>query len=116
MNQLVVVLITAVLAAPAIAQQGNTSSLSGDAFWVDYWTKPRVILFGPEEEAFYQNNLVLSQRRADWVKQALISRGIPENRIRFAVGWGQLYPLCPEKNDERWTKNRLVRFEYAPNS
>jgi outer membrane protein OmpA-like peptidoglycan-associated protein len=33
-------------------------------------------------------NLVLSQRRADWVKQALVSGGIAENRIVAAVGWG----------------------------
>ena len=26
-----------------------------DAYWVDYWAKPRVVLYGPEEEAFYQN-------------------------------------------------------------
>jgi hypothetical protein len=25
------------------------------AFWVAYWGKPRVVLFGPEEEAFGQN-------------------------------------------------------------
>jgi outer membrane protein OmpA-like peptidoglycan-associated protein len=60
-------------------------------------------------------NLALSQRRADWVKQALISKGIPENRIVLSVGWGQLYPVCPETNDECWSKNRLVRFSYSPN-
>ena len=26
-----------------------------DAFWVDYWGKPRVALYGPEEVAFNQN-------------------------------------------------------------
>jgi outer membrane protein OmpA-like peptidoglycan-associated protein len=60
-------------------------------------------------------NLALSQRRADWVKQALIGKGIPENQIVLAVGWGQLYPVCPEMNDECWSKNRLVRFSYSPN-
>jgi outer membrane protein OmpA-like peptidoglycan-associated protein len=60
-------------------------------------------------------NLTLSQRRADWVKQTLISKGIAENRIVLAVGWGQSYPVCPETNDECWSKNRLVRFSYAPN-
>jgi peptidoglycan-associated lipoprotein len=133
------------------------------AFWVAYWAKPRVVLFGPEEEAFNKNiheimfpwndhddpsnpnilddnvqwlkdhpsvrfyiegyassrgdlgyNLDLSKRRADWVKQALISKGIPENRIVLAVPWGQLYPVCPELNDECWSKNRLVRFVYSP--
>jgi outer membrane protein OmpA-like peptidoglycan-associated protein len=59
-------------------------------------------------------NLALSQRRANWIKQTLISRGIPENRIVLAVGWGQLYPVCPELTDECWSKNRLVRFLYSP--
>jgi len=60
-------------------------------------------------------NLNLSQRRADWVKQALVSRGIPESRIKVTAGWGQLYPVCLELNDECWSKNRLVRFQYAAN-
>jgi outer membrane protein OmpA-like peptidoglycan-associated protein len=25
------------------------------AYWVDYWSKPRVVLFGPEEQAFNEN-------------------------------------------------------------
>jgi hypothetical protein len=32
-----------------------TSSDAGGAFWVTYWAGPRVILFGPEEDAFYKN-------------------------------------------------------------
>jgi outer membrane protein OmpA-like peptidoglycan-associated protein len=154
------------------AQQG-TSEVSTDvafmeaptdvAFWVAYWGKPRVILFGPEEEAFNQNvheilfpwneddgplnpntlddnvqwlkdhpsdrfyiegyassrgelgyNLDLSKRRAAWVKQTLISKGIAENRIVLAVPWGQLLPVCPDLNDECWSKNRVVRFVYSP--
>lgn len=146
------------------AQQASLESPTDVAFWVAYWGQPRVVLFGPEEEAFNQNvheimfpwndheepsnpnviednvrwlkdhandrfyiqgyassrgeltyNLALSQRRANWVKQTLISKGIPENRIVLAVGWGQLYPVCPETNDECWTKNRLVRLSYSPN-
>jgi outer membrane protein OmpA-like peptidoglycan-associated protein len=60
-------------------------------------------------------NLGLSQRRADWVKQALLSRGIAENRIKESAGWGDSYPVCPETNDECWSRNRLVRFVYSPN-
>jgi outer membrane protein OmpA-like peptidoglycan-associated protein len=146
------------------AQQSASESPADVAFWVAHWAQPRVVLFGPDEEAFNNNvheimfpwndddgpsnpsvlddnvrwlkdhasdrfyihgyassrgeliyNLVLSQRRADWVKQSLISKGIPENRIVLAVGWGQLYPVCPETTDECWSKNRLVRFSYSPN-
>jgi outer membrane protein OmpA-like peptidoglycan-associated protein len=146
------------------AQQGFSESSVDVAFWVAHWGQPRVVSFGPEEEAFNKNvheimfpwndhdepsnrntlddnvrwlkdhaqdrfyiegyassrgelvyNLALSQRRAEWVKQFLISKGISENRILLVVGWGQLYPVCPELTDECWTKNRLVRFSYSPN-
>jgi outer membrane protein OmpA-like peptidoglycan-associated protein len=146
------------------AQQGATEPSADVAFWVGHWAQPRVVLFGPEEEAFNNNvheimfpwndhddpsnpgtleenvrwlkdhpnarfyidgyassrgeliyNLALSQRRADWVKQALVSKGIAENRIVVAAGWGQLYPVCPELNDGCWSRNRLVRFAYSPN-
>lgn len=60
-------------------------------------------------------NMALSQRRANWVKNALISKGIPESRIVNAVGWGQFYPVCAELNDDCWAKNRLVRFTHSPN-
>jgi hypothetical protein len=140
-----------------------TSSSGGAAFWVAYWAGPRVILFGPEEDAFYKNmkdvmflrndydapinpsalddnvqwlkdhpgvrffvdgyasitgdmvyNLALSQRRADWVKQTLVSRGISENRIVVAAGWGELYPACAEDTQECRNRNKLVRFIYYP--
>ena len=61
-------------------------------------------------------NLVLSAKRAETVRQALIGMGISENRILYTTGWGQLYPVCPEKNDECWSRNRRVIFRYAPSS
>ena len=140
-----------------------TSSDAAGAFWVSYWAAPPVILFGPEEDAFYKNmkdvmflrndydaptnpsalddnvqwlkehpgvhlyvdgyasvtgdmvyNLALSQRRADWVKQTLISRGIAESRIVVAAGWGELYPVCAEDTQECRDRNKLVRFIYRP--
>ena len=59
-------------------------------------------------------NLALSQRRADWVKGFMISRGIAENQIKIAAGWGELYPVCPERTDECWALNKRVRFRYSP--
>jgi outer membrane protein OmpA-like peptidoglycan-associated protein len=162
-----VLLISAIvlLASPVIYAQTEPGAPRSDvAFWVDHWSRPPVVVFGPEEETFNQNmqvilfpwndhdepsnmsaldsnaqwlkahpnvrfyvdgyassrgdwlyNLHLSQRRADWVKQQLVSRGIAESRIKVSAGWGELYPVCPETNDECWSKNRLVRFVYAPN-
>ena len=59
-------------------------------------------------------NLALSQRRADWVKDFMVRQGIAENRIKVAAGWGELYPVCPERTDDCWARNKRVRFRYSP--
>jgi outer membrane protein OmpA-like peptidoglycan-associated protein len=61
-------------------------------------------------------NLVLSAKRAETVRRTLVGMGIPENRIVITTGRGQLYPVCPEKNDACWSKNRRVIFRYVPSS
>jgi len=61
-------------------------------------------------------NLKLSGERAWWVKQLLIRKGIPADRILLAVPWGMLYPACLEDTEECHAKNRVVRFAYSPNS
>ena len=162
----VVFIFTVVLfTSSAIAAQTESARESSQdvTYWVDFWSRVPVLLFGPQQEEFSKNmqvilfpydnhdepvnssaldsdiqwlkdhpnlcfyiggyassrgplvyNLALSQRRADWVKQVLLSRGIAENRIKVAAGWGEMYPLCPELNDECWSKNRMVRFQYFP--
>jgi peptidoglycan-associated lipoprotein len=158
---LVIALLVLVAATSAFAQ--TTLSPSEVAYWVNYWSHPPAMIFGPDQEDFYKNvqiilfpyndhdepsnpsalddnarwlkdhpnvrfyvdgyassrgemlyNMALSQRRAEWVKRELVKRGVAENRIVVAAGWGELYPVCPEANDECWTKNRLVRLQYTP--
>jgi hypothetical protein len=158
-------LISTVLAVMVTAGVRTASASFDEAFWVRYWGQPKIILSGPEEEAFYRGlkevvfarnvydqcenpsvldddarwlkehsgvrfyidgyaskrgnleyNLIISQRRADWVKQSLISRGVAEDRIKLAVGWGELYPTCLEESDECRAKNKVVRFTYVPGS
>jgi len=97
-------------------EPSNPSAMDSNAEWLKAHPSVRFYIDGYAstrgDDIIY--NLNLSQRRANWVKQVLVSRGIAENRIKLAVGWGQLYPVCAEENDECWSKNRLVRFQYAP--
>jgi hypothetical protein len=37
------------------AQQGASESSADVGFWVVYWGRPRLVLLGPEEEAFNNN-------------------------------------------------------------
>jgi outer membrane protein OmpA-like peptidoglycan-associated protein len=96
-------------------EPSNPKALDDDVQWLKDHPTVRFYVDGyasSRGEQLY--NLNLSQRRAEWVKQVLVNRGIPESRIRVAAGWGQLYPVCPELNDDCWSKNRLVRLVYAP--
>jgi hypothetical protein len=39
----------------AFAQAGSLEPTIDVAYWVDHWSRPPVIVFGPEEEAFCLN-------------------------------------------------------------
>jgi outer membrane protein OmpA-like peptidoglycan-associated protein len=88
--------------------------LEADARWLKDHPNVRVKLAGhadPRGDIAY--NLVLSQRRAETIKQELIRMGVAENQIVFATGWGKLYPNCLESTDECWKQNRRVDFVRA---
>jgi outer membrane protein OmpA-like peptidoglycan-associated protein len=51
---LVGVTILLVTSIPLFAK-GASGSSADDAFWVAYWSKPKVALYGPEEQAFNEN-------------------------------------------------------------
>jgi outer membrane protein OmpA-like peptidoglycan-associated protein len=89
--------------------------LDQDAEWLKEYADDRFYIEGyASSDGMLGYNLTLSNRRADWVKQALIGKGIAENRIVLGVPWGQLYPTCAELDEACWSKNRVVRFVYSP--
>jgi peptidoglycan-associated lipoprotein len=55
-------------------------------------------------------NLLLSQRRAEATRDALIAAGVPGDRIEFATGWGKLYPICSQADESCWSQNRRAHF------
>lgn len=55
-------------------------------------------------DIFY--NLVLSYRRAQFVKTQLVRNGVNESQIGFATGWGKLYPVCQSTDDDCYQKQR----------
>ena len=57
-------------------------------------------------DIFY--NLVLSYRRAQFVKEKLVAAGVSESQIGFATGWGKLYPVCQSTDDDCYQKQRRV--------
>jgi len=35
-----------------------------------------------------------------------VERGVDESRIGFATGWGKLYPVCEQADEQCFQKNR----------
>jgi len=57
-----------------------------------------------------KDNQILSQKRADAVRDYLISKGIEANRIG-AIGYGEKVPIATNETDEGRALNRRVEFE-----
>ena len=58
-------------------------------------------------------NQVLSQRRADAVKAALLAKGVPSARIRTGA-FGEARPRCTEATEACWQQDRRVEVLVGP--
>lgn len=58
-------------------------------------------------------NFALGLKRAKAAKDMLVSDGVDENRISL-VSYGESNPVCVEKNQECWAKNRRDDFKLLP--
>ncbi|MBM3429726.1 MAG: hypothetical protein FJX99_01935 [Bacteroidetes bacterium] len=58
-------------------------------------------------------NLLLSQNRANAVKDYLVNKGIEAERLK-AIGFGESKPSVPNSNEVNRAKNRRTEFEFIP--
>jgi peptidoglycan-associated lipoprotein len=63
-----------------------------------------------DERGTTEYNLALGQRRADSTKTYLTNIGV-DSALLETVSYGKEKPLCKEKNEECWAKNRRAHFE-----
>ena len=63
-----------------------------------------------DERSTDEHNLRLTKDRANSVRQALIERQVPADRLK-AIGYGEFCPLDPAHTPEAWEKNRRVEFK-----
>jgi peptidoglycan-associated lipoprotein len=62
-----------------------------------------------DERGSTEYNLALGQRRANSVKQYLVSLGIPADQV-VTTSWGKEKPFCAELNESCWQQNRRGHF------
>jgi peptidoglycan-associated lipoprotein len=58
-------------------------------------------------------NFALGLKRAQSVKKAIIAEGVDASRITM-VSYGESNPVCSDKTQECWSKNRRVDYYLLP--
>ena len=82
---LVTVIMIVVTGIPPVAK-GASAAPADDAFWVAYWAKPKVTLYGPEEQAFNEgvHTITFAHDRFD--------HALDEDTLNADVQWLKDHP------------------------
>jgi len=81
--------------------------LAAQAEWLQNNPGVRVIIEGHcDERGTREYNLALGERRANGVKDYLVSLGIDPNRLE-TISYGKDRPVYPGSTPEAWAKNRV---------
>lgn len=86
------------------------SRLDQNAKWLKKNPTARIRIEGNcDERGSNEYNLALGERRANSAKDYLTNMGIAPERIE-TLSYGEERPLCPEHDEECWSKNRRADF------
>ena len=84
--------------------------LQVNADWMKKWTGTQIMLEGHgDSRGSAEYNLALGSRRANSVKDYLVSLGVPTTRITV-VSKGKEAPFCAEATEVCWQQNRRGHF------
>lgn len=87
--------------------------LNAQAQWLQRYPSVNVRIEGnADERGTREYNLALGARRAEAVRNYLISRGIPANRID-TISFGKERPIAEGSNEAAWAQNRNARTAIA---
>ena len=87
-------------------EDNDKNTLQRQATWLQKYPGVRVTVEGDcDERGTREYNLALGARRANAVKEYLVSLGISGARIE-TVSYGKEHPVCSESNEDCWAQNR----------
>jgi peptidoglycan-associated lipoprotein len=87
-------------------EDADKAVLGRQAQWLAKYPAIRVTLEGHcDERGTREYNLALGARRANAVKEYLVSQGVSTGRLE-TVSYGKERPLCTESNEACWAQNR----------
>ena len=86
------------------------AALQKNVEWLKRWTSTRVMVEGhADSRGTNEYNLALGERRADVVRDYLVSLGVPTERLT-TVSKGEEQPACSEETEDCWQQNRRGHF------
>jgi len=78
--------------------------------WLNRWKSTKIMVEGhADSRGTNEYNLALGERRADAVRDYLVSLGLANDRITI-VSKGEEQPACSEETEACWQQNRRGRF------
>jgi peptidoglycan-associated lipoprotein len=84
----------------------DKGTLQRQATWLQKYPQVRVTIEGHcDERGTREYNLALGARRANAVKEYLVSLGVSSARID-TISYGKERPICTESNEDCWAQNR----------
>ena len=84
--------------------------LQKDVDWMKKWTTTKVMVEGhADSRGTNEYNLALGERRADAVRDYLVSLGLAADRMTI-VSKGEEQPFCSEETEACWQQNRRGHF------
>ena len=82
------------------------ATLRGQAAWLNQNPSRTITVEGhADERGTREYNLALGDRRANSVKDYLVSLGVPSGRIR-TISYGKERPTCTRSAESCWSQNR----------
>jgi peptidoglycan-associated lipoprotein len=92
----------------------DAKTLDANATWLKSNADNLVLIEGHcDERGTNEYNLALGERRAKATMNYLVSQGIQANRITI-ISYGEERPVCSEKTEACWAKNRRASFLVKP--
>jgi len=88
----------------------DAPTLDANARWLKSNAGTLLLIEGhADERGTNEYNLALGERRARATRDQLVSRGIVASRITI-ITYGEERPVCTERAEACWTKNRRAHF------
>ena len=87
-------------------RSSDANTLNDQAAWLKKYPNTTIVVEGHcDERGTREYNLALGERRANAVKEYLVSRGVPASRIK-TVSYGKERPAVIGSNESAWKQNR----------